>query len=104
MKRLIAPAALALMLTGAAFAQTDPAAKGTDPGAADKQPAVTDDAEMQKMRPFYADDDMTTLLPVEEFRAAWAKMAPEDQAAAKEQCKEPQSEKLKDFCGIAGQM
>lgn len=103
MRKIIAATAVALMLaSGAAFAQTDPAAKSSDPGAADKQPAVADDGKM--MRPFYSDDDMTTLLPVDEFKAAWAKMAPENQAAAKEQCKDPQSEKLKDFCGVAGQM
>ncbi len=103
MKRLITTAALVLMMAGgAAFAQTDPAAKSSDPNAADKQPAITDDATT--MRPFYSDDDMTTLLPVEEFKMAWAKMAPDNQAAAKEQCKNPESDKLKDFCGLAGKM
>jgi hypothetical protein len=103
MKRLIATAVLVLMMaSGAALAQTDPAAKTGDPNAADKQKSITEDPET--MRPFYSDNDMTTLLPVDEFKSAWAKMAPENQAAAKEQCKNPESEKLKDFCGLAGKM
>ena len=105
MKRLMTTAALLLiMASGAAFSQTDPAVKSPDPNAPDKQPAITEDADMMMMKPFYSDDAMMTLRPMDEFKMAWAKMAPENQAAAKEQCKNPESEKLKDFCGMAGKM
>jgi len=102
MKRFISAAALILVMSGgAAFAQTDPAAKSGDPGAADKQMSISDPATM---KPFYSDDSMTTLRPMEEFKSAWAAMSAENQAAVKEQCKQPESEKLKDFCGAAGKM
>jgi hypothetical protein len=102
MKRFISATALVLMMAGgAAIAQTDPAAKSGDPNAADKQMSISDPATM---KPFYTDDTMATLRPVEEFKAAWQAMAPENQAAVKEQCKQPESEKLKEFCGLAGTM
>ena len=102
MKRLISATVLVLtMAGGAAFAQTDPAAKSGDPNATDKQMSISDPAAM---KPFYTDDSMTTLRPMEEFKTAWAAMSAENQAAVKEQCKQPESEKLKDFCGAAGKM
>jgi len=101
MKRFISATALILVMAGgAAFAQTDPA-KSSDPNAADKQMSISDP---EAMKPFYTDGSMSTLRPVEEITAAWKSMAPENQAAMKEQCKQPESEKLKEFCGVVGKM
>ncbi|MBA3448645.1 MAG: hypothetical protein H0T56_13785 [Pseudaminobacter sp.] len=104
--KMLSIAALALTLSSGAFAQTNPPIDNpADPSAQDKQnptvdPTVTnalDDPAM--MTPFYTDDTMTTMRPVEEMRTAWTTMTPENQALMQQNCETTESIKYKEFCG-----
>jgi len=96
-KILTLTAASLLLASNLAFAQETP----TDPAATDKQDSISDNKLMQ---PFFTDDTMSTMRTSDEIKAAWAAMTEPDRASVKEQCKQPDSIKLKEFCGTVENM
>lgn len=101
--RMLPIAALAATLASAAFAQTDP-------GAADKQnpqvdPTVTNSlGDTNLMKPFFTDDTMTTMRPMEEMKGAWAAMSEENRTTILRDCESNESIKYREFCGAIGNM
>ena len=88
--KMLCLSALALSLTGGAFA----AGNGT---------SALDNQEM--MKPFYTDATMKTMVPENEFKAAWMKMSKEDQAAVMKECSDAAIAKEHDnFCAMTKQL
>jgi hypothetical protein len=108
--RMLPIAALAAMLAGAAFAQTAPAQNETGPAPAEQpspqvDPMVTNSLEdTTLMGPFYTDETMTTLRPVEELRSAWAAMSEQNRTTMRRDCEENPSIKYREFCGAVENM
>jgi len=90
--KILSAAALALSLTaGVAMAQ-DNSTTGSTTNA-------TDQAEMEAKKPFYSDEGMTTLRPMEEFTGTFNSMSAEQQAAMRAKCQETLVQSPKDeFC------
>ena len=77
----------------------DPAAEELDPSAADKQmPRSVDSKAMSLV--FTDAIDGHHRVPMARDLCGLEVMSPENQAAMSEQCKQPESVKLKEFCGI----
>jgi hypothetical protein len=57
------------------------------------------------MKPFYTDSTMKTMVPEEEFKAAWMKMSKEDQAEVMKECGDEAIAKDHDnFCAMTKQL
>ena len=108
--RMLPIAALAAMLAGGAFAQTAPAQNETGPAPAEQpspqvDPMVTNSLEdTNLMTPFFTDDTMTTMRPMEEMKSAWAAMSEENRTTMLRDCEGNQSIKYREFCGAIGDM
>jgi hypothetical protein len=105
MKLKVLPiAVLAATLASGAFAQTAPAQDDTGPAPA-VDPTITSSLEnADLMGPFYTDETMTTLRPVEEMRAAWAAMSEENRTTMLRDCEGNPSIKYREFCGAIESM
>ena len=91
-------AVVAAMLASGAFAQTAPVQE-TDP-APGVDPTATgslEDANM--MGPFFTDDTLTTLRPIEELKSAWAAMSEQNRTTLLRDCEGNPSIKYREFCG-----
>jgi hypothetical protein len=96
-------AALAATLATGAFAQTAPTQSETGPAPAEQpqvDPMVTNSLEnTDLMQPFFTDDTMTTMRPMEEMRSAWTAMSDENRTTMLRDCEGNQSIKYREFCG-----
>ena len=101
--RMLPIAALAAMLAGGAFAQTAPTKDETGPAPAGQpqvDPMVTNSLEnTDMMKPFFTDDTMSTMRPMEEMRSAWTAMSEENRTTMLRDCEGNQSIKYREFCG-----
>lgn len=84
LKALMLAAATTALISGAAFAQTDPASGST---ATDGNPPPgTMLEDKTKMAPFYKDEGMMELRTGDEFKAALQAMSAEDQQRLRDEC------------------
>jgi hypothetical protein len=109
MKLNILPiAVLAATFASGAFAQTAPDQTGPAPaGQSNSQvdPMVTNSLEdANMMKPFFTDDTMTTMRPMEEMKSAWAAMSDENRTTMLRDCEGNPSIKYREFCGAIGNM
>ncbi len=107
MKLNILPiAVLAATLASGAFAQTAPDQTGPAPaGQPQVDPMVTNSLEdTDMMKPFFTDDTMTTMRPMEELKSAWAAMSEENRTTMLRDCEDNPSIKYREFCGAIGNM
>jgi hypothetical protein len=105
MKLKVLPiAVLAATLASGAFAQTAPVQDDTGPAPA-VDPTVTSSLEdTTLMGPFFTDDTLTTLRPIEELRSAWAAMSEENRTTMLRDCEGNPSIKYREFCGAIESM
>jgi hypothetical protein len=102
--KMLPIAALAAMLAGGAFAQTAPVQDETGPAPA-VDPTTTSSLENTNlMSPFFTDDTMTTMRPMEEMKSAWAAMSEENRTTMIRDCEGNESIKYREFCGAISGM
>jgi hypothetical protein len=78
-----------ILASGAAYAQTSTTA----------DPAASDPAAADKMKPFFSDEAMTTMRSDDEIKAAWAAMSADNRKMMKDECEKTDSTKSAEFCG-----
>jgi hypothetical protein len=97
-------AVLAATLASGAFAQTAPVQDETGPAPA-VDPTTTSSLEDTNLtQPFFTDDTMATMRPIEEMKSAWAAMSEENRTTMLRDCEGNQSIKYREFCGAIGDM
>lgn len=98
--KIISAAALALSMTaGVALAQETNSTSGAG------STTAIDQAEMEMRKPFYTDEGMTTLRPMEEFTSTFNSMSAEQQAAMRAKCTETLVQSPRDeFCVSVNQI
>jgi hypothetical protein len=104
LKMMLPIAALAATLAGGAFAQTAPVQDETGPAPAVDPTTTSSLEDTTLMGPFYTDETMTTLRPVEEMRSAWAAMSEENRTTMRRDCEGNPSIKYREFCGAIENM
>ena len=96
--KLLPIATLALTLaSGAALAQTTTESDTTDSSGADRQRSVSNP---EIVGPLYLDSEMTKMRTPEEIKMEWHKMPAEKRKQVQEDCRDPQSPREQDLCGI----
>jgi hypothetical protein len=89
---------MTLCMGALAFSLTGGAALAAGNGS-----SALDNSEM--MKPFYTDATMKTMVPEEQFKAAWMKMSQTDQAAVMKECSDAAIAKEHDnFCAMTKQL
>ena len=96
-------AVLAATLASGAFAQTAPTQE-TGPAPAVDPTTTSSLEDINLMQPFFTDDTMTTMRPMEEMKSAWAAMSEENRTTMLRDCEGNQSIKYREFCGAIGDM
>jgi hypothetical protein len=102
--KMLPIAALAAALASGAFAQTAPVQEDTGPAPAVDPTTTSSLEDTTLMAPFFTDDTLTTLRPVEELRSAWAAMSEQNRTTMRRDCEENPSIKYREFCGAVENM
>ncbi|NGO55593.1 hypothetical protein [Allomesorhizobium camelthorni] len=105
MKLKVLPiAVLAATLVSGAFAQTAPVQDESGPAPAVDPTTTSSLEDTNLMRPFFTDDTLTTMRPIEELRSAWAAMSEQNRTTMLRDCEENPSIKYREFCGAIESM